>query len=106
MRSKLPIGFQPYELIPEKDSGLDGRTEGLVSVILNLALAVGIDEAIQIVEFHQNTTIPKVAERLGGEDFHKAQIEACELALKRLRSARAALLKPFSWKRVDGEVEE
>ena len=100
MSSKPPIGFRPHkDLIPEKDSGLDGRTEGLVSVILNLALAVGVDEAIQIVESYRDTTIPKMGEHLG-EDFREAQTEACDLAVERLRAARTGLLRPLAWQRV------
>ena len=76
-------------------------TEGLISVIVNLGLAIGLDRAIQLLMHHKYNTVPFASKHLG-QDYHDREMEAYGLAIDKLIDARAGLSRPDKWKRVGG----
>ena len=89
------IGFRHYDLAPDQDD----KTSGLLSIIVNLARMVGVDEAIQLVEHYRDNAVPETAE-IWTEKTRVGHMAACDLALKTLRNVRKILLRPLAQKRV------
>lgn len=76
--------------------------DGLLNVILNLALKMGFDDAIDVLRYHRYKTVPDMANHLG-DDFMESQVRAYDFAIEKLREARRALQRPEGWERVSGE---
>ena len=90
-----PIGFRHYNLTPDQN----GKTAGLLSIVVNLAGMVGVDEAIQLIEHYRDNAVPETA-KIWTEKTRVGHMAACDLALKTLRNARKILLRPLAQKRV------
>ena len=73
--------------------GTKDLNEGLISVILNLGLAIGLDRAIQLLLHHKYNTVPLFRKHLG-QDYYDKEMEAYGLAIDKLIDARNGLLSP------------
>lgn len=92
MSQKAPIGF-------DRDDPPSPPSEGLIDVILNLALTFGVEETIAAVERQKAEVIPRFAKHFG-DSYQQDRTAACDLVLERLRAARSALLRPRGWDEV------